>query len=165
MTQQDGSASRYQKIPLPLHCYDESGHIKPPLMLYLCAIWLCKGLVVLILSASLRDNATALISLFYPDTGHWYQSVIPAMFGITSLLILSLRDTLRARNALQWQRQVKHILLAGLSVSVIIQLRLVAINHGQFEWASGILLLVSLACAGYLLRSRHVVLFVRDAND
>ena len=164
MTQHIPTSSLHRKIPLPLHCYDESGHIKPPLMLYCCALWLCKGLIVLIVSASLRDNATALISLFYPDSGHWYQSVIPAFFGLVSLLILSLRDKLRERSALVWQRSVARILWLGFIVSLIIQLRIVALNHGQFEWASGLLLAITFGLLGYLLRSRHVKLFVADAT-
>lgn len=150
-------------IPLPLHCYDEAGHIKPPFWLYLTSLWLCKGFLILVLSASMRDNATALVTFFYPNNQDWFISVAPAIFGLAGVVILSLRDVLREREALGYQKQLRLTLTAGLCVSLATQFANVYSMGGGFEMSSAVLILMSFSFLGYVWRSKHARLFCNDA--
>ena len=155
---------REQRIPLPLHCYDESGHIKPPLILYVLALWLCKGVLVLLLSVSMRNDTKALITLFYPNNQDWYISTIPAFFGLTGLVALSLRENLRKRQVSLLQRNIKFILGMGLLSILTIQLTQVVSQAGLFSLTAAVFILVSLSFGLYLLRSKHTRLFSRDTE-
>lgn len=153
-----------QLIPLPLNCYDDAGRIKPPFFLYLTCLWLCKGFLVLVLSASMRDNATALLTFFYPNNQDWYMSVAPAIFGLVGLLVISLRDVLRARQVLGYQKNIRLILTAGLLVSLAIYISGIVNLSGSFELASGVLILITLGFIVYLWRSKHTRLFGEDSQ-
>ena len=130
--------------------------------LYLLALWLCKGLLVLILSVSIREDSTALISFFYPNNQDWYISTAPALFGFVALMSMSLRDTLREREALLYQQNMRIILGTGLLITLIIQFMNVVNQEGQFSITTGILIFVSLGFGLYLLRSKHTKLFCAD---
>lgn len=152
-------------IPLPLNCYDEAGHIKPPFFLYLTCLWLCKGFLILVVSASMRDNATVLLTFFYPNNQDWYMSVAPALFGLFGILILSLRDVLRERQVLGYQRHVRGVLTLGLLISLGIYVSGVINLSGSFELASGVLILMTLAFLSYVWRSKHTRLFCEDSRQ
>lgn len=152
-------------IPLPLHCYDEAGRVKPAFFLYLTCLWLCKGLLILVVSASMRDKATVLLTFFYPNNQDWYLSVAPALFGLVGLLTLSLRDLLRQRQVIIYQRYLREILSVGLLVSLAIYVLGVINLSGHFELASGVLILMTLVFLTYLWRSQHTRLFCKDSRD
>lgn len=152
-----------RQIPLPLHCYDESGLIVPPTMLYVCSLWLCKGFLILLVSVSFRDNSTALLELFYPQSIHWYMSMMPALIGIVALVSLSLREKLRERHVNYFQRHVSKILLCGLFVNLVLQSYFVFEANGQFYWSYAAAIALTCALIVYLLRSKHTTLYERDS--
>ena len=113
----------------------------------------------------MRDKATVLLTFFYPNNQDWYLSVAPALFGLVGLLTLSLRDLLRQRQVIIYQRYLREILSVGLLVSLAIYVLGVINLSGHFELASGVLILMTLVFLTYLWRSQHTRLFCKDSRD
>ena len=87
-------------------------------------------------------------------------SVAPALFGLFGILILSLRDVLRERQVLGYQRHIRGVLTLGLLISLGIYVSGV-INLS----ASGVLILMTLAFLSYVWRSKHMRLFCEDSRQ
>lgn len=92
-------------------------------------------------------------------------SVAPALFGLFGILILSLRDVLRERQVLGYQRHVRGVLTLGLLISLGIYVSGVINLSGSFELASGVLILMTLAFLSYVWRSKHTRLFCEDSRQ
>lgn len=153
--------STAKKLPFPLHCYDEAGHLKPPLLLYVTCVWLAKALLLMLISVSMRENPSALIKLYYPDSQQWYVNAIPAIVGLAGFVLLSLRDKLR-QYTFNWQGSVRLLLLGGLLLTISIQSLAIANNQGLFSWSHALSLMMSFLLIGYLLRSRRVGAYLKD---
>ncbi|WP_100641004.1 DUF2919 family protein [Alteromonas facilis] len=151
------------RLPFPLHCYDESGHLKPPLLMYVACIWLAKALLLMIISVSMRENPSALIELYYPSSHEWYVNIVPAMPGIAVFILLGGREKLR-KQPICWQCFTRTILLLGLLLSLIIQAKGIWDNHGYFSWRLSVSVLLTLTFVVYLSRSKRVGAYVRDAS-
>jgi hypothetical protein len=152
-------------LPFPLHCYDEAGLLKPPLTLYLICIWLCKALLLMIISVSMRENPSALIEWFYPDSALWYQNVLPAVPGVAALIGLSLRDKFRAKGWHWPQMWCKRLVLFGLLIQCYLVYATVASQGPLFNWGQAVALVISVASIAYLVRSKRVAAFVADARS
>lgn len=151
-------------LPFPLHCYDDAGLLKPPLSLYLIGLWLCKALLLMLISVSMRDNPTALIEWIYPDNRLWYQNLIPVAPGVFALISLSLRDKFREKNWLWLQKYCRTVLLCGLFGLLFLQVSTIMAQGAAFNWGQAVSLLISSTCVVYLGRSRRVGAFIADAK-
>jgi len=86
-------------------------------------------------------------------------SVAPALFGLFGILILSLRDVLRERQVLGYQRHIRGVLTLGLLISLGIYV------SGVINLSSGVLILMTLAFLSYVWRSKHMRLFCEDSRQ
>lgn len=81
-------------LKYPLHKYDESGRLKPPLFVYVLMLFVCRGLLILIVSLSFREDSERLLRVFYPQPYHFYLSLIPILPAIFALYLVSYRNKL-----------------------------------------------------------------------
>ncbi|MDM7860669.1 DUF2919 family protein [Alteromonas sp. ASW11-36] len=162
MSKNSGS---FSGLEFPLHCYGEDGRVKPPILLYLTAFWLCKALLLTLISVSMRENTTALLTVFYPDVNEWYWHLVPALPGLVVALFVSFNATLRERQVGDWLNWVKPLLLFGLFGQMALQVKTIISLQGQFSWTLSVSLLISIIATLYIWRSRRINAFVRDARD
>ncbi len=161
MSKKSGS---FSGLEFPLHCYGEDGRVKPPILLYLTALWLCKALLLTLISVSMRENTTALLTVFYPDVNEWYWHLMPALPGLIVALFVSFNATLRERQVGHWLNWVKPLLLFGLLGQIGLQAKTIIGMQGQFSWTLSISLMISVVATLCIWRSRRVLAFVRDAR-
>ncbi|MDU0355474.1 DUF2919 family protein [Paraglaciecola aquimarina] len=80
------------KLLLPLKYYDDAGRVKPPVGLYLTALYLCRSIVVLIGAYSSKQYSNELISLFYGEQRYLYLSLMIALPALLSVTLIGFRE-------------------------------------------------------------------------
>ncbi len=147
---------------LPLHYYDAEGRIKPNRLMYLSLLFLIRGYLVFIASLSYRQDPSLILSLFYPDKGYFYFSLL---LGLPALLIMGMvfwRHKLVEGRARVVFRPVRYMLLFSLAIDGVFHLLMAHQGHWQFSWVIALTLLLDMLFAAYWYRSRTLKLMLKD---
>lgn len=149
-------------LPLPLHCYDEAGRVKPPLWLYWGLVFACTDWFVVIFAVALRGQTQTLLGLFYPAQNVLTASLVLTIPFLVVLILLSQRERLWKKNLTAWRKALVPLIFIGIISSVITLAWHVWLSHGRFEFLPALRLLYLLVGGAIILRSRHLSLMVAD---
>ncbi len=139
------------KLKFPLHRYDESGRLKPPLFFYIGLIFLCRGVVLLVVALSLRGQSDALMSLYYPSHREFYLSLIIAAFSVYLLFIVSRRNSLWQSKSIIHFKLLIPITFTAVFLDVCLQIYVLSQQHFAFSISKALTLTFSIAFVAYLL--------------
>lgn len=151
-----------RRLPLPLHCYDEAGIIKPPAWLYWLLLFVCIDWVVLVFSLALREHTTQLLGLFYPAKSQLAMQLAATVPFIVVLLLLGNRQRLWQRQQRGWAGWIKPAIAVGVLFSLASSVWQIAAGHWQFQFLQAVKLLLVLLLGTMLIRSHHLQLMVSD---
>lgn len=146
----------------PLHCYTESGNLKPPLFFYLSLLFLARTWVLLIISQVSRDTGGGMLTLFYPIQRYFYLGLISGFIALL-LFFLSGRDHDKQRILSKlWQKGFL-FLLTGIITDFALQLYYLSINHFHYSIPGSLQLVIIIWIFLYSIRSRHLkACFIRE---
>jgi hypothetical protein len=147
----------------PLHCYSDSGNLKPPKLFYLVLLFLGRTWAILIISALLGDSGNQLLALFYPDKTHFYLGLALGCIALI-LLLVSGRDHDKHRClSILWQSSYPLILLSAVS-DLAVQLYYLLGRNFQYSFAASVQLVFIIWILLYCLRSKHLRDCFRHGN-
>ncbi len=149
-------------LPLPLHCYDEAGIIKPPRWLYWFLIVNSVDWVIFLFAVASRRHTTQLLEMFYPEKTLLWSKLAATLPFILVALLLGNRERLWKKTSIRWWRYTPAAIWSGISASlVVVGGQLQALNW-QFQPLLAAQI-VSLLLLGVLIaRSRHLRLMLAD---
>lgn len=153
------------KILLPLKYYDEAGRIKPAVSLYLCIGFLCRSLLVLIGSVSVRENGEQLLALFYSNKHYLYISLAIAVPPFLTLLLLGFREKIWKADRCWLFSYIKPLLIFSVLADLGLHITLAMAHHWQFSWVIAVTLMLDVLFFYFLLRDRHTQMMLTDWKD
>jgi hypothetical protein len=150
------------KMLLPLKYYDEAGRVKPAVALYICIAFLCRSLLVLIGSVSVRGNGEQLLALFYPDKQYLYISLVIAFPSFVTLLLLGFREKIWNAKRYWMFSFIKPLLMFSILSDLCLHIMLASVKHWQFSWVIAFTLLLDSLFFYFLLKDKHTQLMLKD---
>ena len=150
------------KILLPLKYYDEAGRVKPAVALYICIAFLCRSLLVLIGSVSVRENGEQLLALFYPDKHYLYISLAIAFPSFITLLLLGFREKIWNVGRCWMFSYIKPLLIFSVIADFGLHIMLASIKYWQFSWVIAFTLILDSLFFYFLLKDKHIQLMLKD---
>jgi len=149
-------------IKCPLKYYDEAGRMKPPLILYILLLFVCRGLIVLIISLSFREDSERLLRVFYPLPYHFYLSLIPILPALIALYLVSKRTILWEKERYRIFSVFPILMGSALIIDAGIQIYMLNQIHFAFSMNHGLSILTSFIGLLYLLNSAYLKHLIKD---
>jgi len=143
-------------LKFPLHHYDDAGRLKPPLMLYLFLLFLCRGLLLLIISLSFREDSSRMMSLFFPNKWDFYYSLIPAVPALLILALFSQRTKLWKNDRHGLFKWIPTFFVMALLADIAVQVSILSRIGFQFSFTHGLSILIAIIALVYFKQSRHM---------
>ncbi|MFT5837553.1 MAG: hypothetical protein ACI9UT_000038 [Flavobacteriales bacterium] len=150
------------KLLLPLKYYDDAGRVKPALAVYFCIAFLSRSLLILIGSASVRENGEQLLALFYPDKQYLYVNIAIAFPAFLALLLLGFREKIWKANRCWIFSCIKPLLIFSVLADLVLHIMLANISRWQFSWVIAITLILDLLIFYFLIKDKHTQLMLMD---
>jgi hypothetical protein len=149
-------------LKFPLHHYDVAGRLKPPLMLYCFLLFLCRGLLLLIISLSFREDSSRMMRLFYPSKNDFYWSLLPVLPALAVLALLSQRNRVWKNECMGLFKPMVTFFLVALLADISVQFGILWRIHFAFSMTHGMSILIGCIGLIYALKSRHMKDIVKD---
>ncbi len=149
-------------LKYPLHSYDESGRLKPPVFIYLILLFVCRGLILLVISLSFREDSERLLRLFYPLPYHFYLSLVPILPALLGLFLVSYRNSLWQKSRYAWFFALPIMMFSSLIIDAGIQLYILQSINFVFAMNYGVSLFLVFCGFLYLFKSRYIRDLVKD---
>ncbi|MDF2177235.1 DUF2919 family protein [Aliiglaciecola sp. CAU 1673] len=156
------SSAKFTRPIVPLRHYDEEGRIKPPWPVFASLLFLMRGYLIFIASASYLADGSLLLKVFYPDRAYFYASLFLGLPALVLLALLMWRQKLldsawRGVFRLLWPVTVI-TLLADLSFHVHMAWQ----SQWLFSWPLALTLVLDGLLLSYWSRSRLLSLMLAD---
>lgn len=136
----------------PEHHYDKDGYIKPPTSFYVAILYLLRGYFILIMASSLGAKTQIILSVFYPKSIFIYVHLLVGLPAVLAWIILSYRETLRAKGRGHYLKAVKPLLLIGLVIDFVIHIVIASLMHWSFHWPVALGVVVPIYVVLFLVR-------------
>ncbi|WGV99558.1 DUF2919 domain-containing protein [Vibrio sp. YMD68] len=135
--------------------HDKHGFLKAPVWLWLGWMLLAKAWIVFIVAGASRESGAKILGIVYPDQATLYLGLAVGLPSIIFMWLIGLRNTERKWiNAIvSWGR---FITLMTVFLQIAQTVFHIHLEHGAFNWANGITLMLLLWLAIYLMKSRRV---------
>ena len=148
------------KLPLPLHCYNEAGRVVPSTWFTLLFFWGARILLLLIGTLVLGDSSNLIPKQLLPFS--WQ---LPA-HSVLGLIFLGLW-LLQGRREVIWKKGyrlkwLKPTIILMLLVDISLQMTAIILTHGTFDLLRGLIVLISLFFLFYTLRSKRTNIMFED---
>lgn len=149
-------------LKYPLRYYDEAGRFKTPLYIYLLMLFSCRALFVLIVALSYRQDSEGLLSTFYPNNYHFYQSLIPMLPALLVLIIVSKRNAFWTTQKYFPFKFILPLTLFALLSDIAVQINILYQSDFNFSLVIGLSILVALSGILYIFRSAYFYDVLKD---
>jgi hypothetical protein len=136
--------------------------MKPPVFVYLLMLFVCRGLLVLIISLSFTEDRERLLRVFYPFPYHFYLSLLPILPALLALYLVSKRTILWKNERFTWFRFLPWCLYLALIVDAAVQIYMLNETHFQFSMTHGVSLLIVFCGLIYMKQSSYIRNLVSD---
>lgn len=149
-------------LKYPLNKYDEAGRLKPPILAYIFLLFVCRGLLILIVSLSFREDSERLLRTFYPEPYHFYLALLPILPAMIALSIISRRNSLWKSENFKWFSSLVLLGCVALIIDVIVQFYILNQMKFNFSLSHGLSILIGITGLTYWLRSTYVNNLIAD---
>ncbi|WP_371193338.1 DUF2919 family protein [Glaciecola sp. SC05] len=143
-------------LKFPLHHYDEAGRLKPPLMLYIFLLFLCRGFLLLVISLSFREDSSRMMSLFFPNKWDFYWSLLPAVPAMLILALFSQRSKIWLSKKQRLFSIIPAVFAIALLADIAVQMSILWRIDFQFSLAHGLAILLATVGLVYASKSKHM---------
>jgi len=151
-------------LKYPLKYYDEAGRMKPPLVMYIMLLFVSRGLLILIISLSFREDSERLLRLFYPHSIHFYWSLIPIIPALLGLYVVSKRSLLWEKKQYVLFRALPWFMITALLLDLAIQLYMLWQIHFRYSLSHGLSIIISATFIIYIMQSEYFKTLLQDWN-
>lgn len=136
--------------------------MKPPLVLYLLLLFACRGLIVLIISLSFREDSERLIRIFYPQPYHFYLSLIPILPAFVALYLVSKRTILWSNQRFKIFMLMPWLMTMALILDACIQFYMLWQIDFRYSITHGVSIVIAITCLSYIWQSRYIKSLIND---
>ncbi|MGB3726192.1 MAG: DUF2919 domain-containing protein [Glaciecola sp.] len=143
-------------LKYPLKYYDEAGRMKPPIVVYFILLFVSRGLLVLIISLSFREDSELLLRLFYPQPYHFYLSLSPIIPALMGLYLVSKRNILWENEQFSRFKMLPWLMAFALLLDASMQTYMLYETHFAYSLSHGLSLLIAVLCMWYLVKSQYL---------
>jgi hypothetical protein len=143
-------------LKFPLHHYDEAGRLKPPALLYVYLLFLCRGFLLLIISLSFREDSSRMMTLFYPNKWDFYWSLLPTVPAMIILALFSQRSKLWQGGYYALFKVIPSLFVLALLADIAVQLSILSRIDFSFSFTHGLSIVIAFTGLAYALKSRHM---------
>ncbi len=143
-------------LKYPLSHYDEAGRLKPSFLSYGFLLFACRGLIVLIVAISLRQDGDRLLRVFYPETYHFYLSLLPIVPALLSLALLSKRASIIKSGRTKWFDLIIPVSCSAFIIDIIVQSYILNQINFVFSPTHGVSILIASTGLLFWLRGNRV---------
>lgn len=149
-------------LKYPLHKYDEGGRLRPPRCFYFFMLFVCRALLILIISLSFREDSERLLRLFYPEPYHFYLALIPVLPAFLAMSLVSYRNTIWAAERHYLFRMLRSLMYLALLSDLTIQMYMLWRIDFMFSMAHGLSIIICIIGIFYVSRSRYLSFAAKD---
>lgn len=149
-------------LPLPLHCYEESGRIKPPRWLPLILALGCKDILLVIAAMTLPEHTSRLLSILYQSNTHMAWQLLLALPFVVVFAMVSFREKLFKKGCSRWANWVRPLCIGGFTFDLANQGYSLQAIHWQFSLHIGVFIMLYGLAIMTVVRSRHLKLMQID---
>ncbi|MGB6188647.1 MAG: DUF2919 domain-containing protein [Aeromonas molluscorum] len=146
----------------PEHRYDDHGQLRPPLWFWPISLLLTRSVWLFVMAGASRQGGSDILALLYPERWSLYVSLLTDLPALLALLACG--GTFSNPNG--WRARLRRfspgLLLSSALTGLIIQCHALISLGWQFSWANALVLIASLWCLWYLLRSRQLREYAAD---
>lgn len=143
-------------LKYPLSFYDDSGRLKPSFLSYGFLLFACRGLIVLIVALSLRQDSDKLLRVFYPEPYHFYLALLPIIPALLALVIISKRRSIWESGKTWWFYLLLPVSCVALIIDILVQAYILNQIRFVFSATHGSSILIAITGLLYWLRSNRV---------
>lgn len=136
--------------------------MKPPVFVYILLLFVCRGLIVLIISLSFRQDSERLLKIFYPLPYHFYLSLVPILPALMCLFLVSKRTILWKKEKYIWFKWLPVCLYTALVCDAGIQLYMLDAIKFAFSMNHGLSLLMAFCGLLYMSQSKYIRHLMKD---
>jgi hypothetical protein len=149
-------------LKYPLHYYDDTGRLKPTSFVFFLMLFVCRGLIILIISLTNREDSETLLRIFYPESYHFYLSLIPILPALFALYLVSRRTILWEKEKFRIFRLIPITMATALIADAVVQGHMLWKIHFVFSLSHGLSLVISLFGLIYIVNSQYMKNLVMD---
>ncbi|EKO3579000.1 DUF2919 domain-containing protein [Vibrio metschnikovii] len=139
----------------PIEHYDRYGYLNASLWLWLGWLFLARAWVVFVVAGVSREHGSTILSFVYPDHDMLYLGLVTGLPSLLLMWLIHLRQEQR-RLLIAGFRLGRAMTLCVLIIQLVQTVYHVYLDHGAFQWANALTLLILLWFGFYLIRSRRV---------
>ena len=150
------------KLLLNLNYYDEAGRVKPSSALLWVVVFLCRSLLILIMAVAIRQDGNMILRLFYPEEKYLYIGLAVSLPAFIGYLLIAFREKLAGKQQYWLFHLIKYLLFIACFSDFVYQCYLANLHYWQFSWTIAVILLADIWVGFFVLRDRHLRLFVED---
>lgn len=136
--------------------------MKPPIIMYIMMLFVIRGLLILIISLSFREDSERLLRLFYPHAIHFYWSLIPILPALAGLYIVSKRSILWEKRRYFMFKMLPWLMAFALLLDLAIQLYMLWQIHFKYSLAHGLSIVTAATFVIYILQSKYFKTLLND---
>ena len=149
-------------LPLPLHCYDDAGRVKPPRWLYWLICLGCRDIFLVLMSLVFPDQTEILLGLLYQDGTEMLLKIGFASPFVAVLLLISYHSVMLNKQWIAWIRVLKPLLVIGLLASLFEIIADTTMSGGHFSLYASFGILFNSFALVCIVRSRHLKIMLND---
>ncbi|WP_181898386.1 DUF2919 family protein [Alteromonas aestuariivivens] len=147
---------------LPIHCYDESGVIKPPGWLYVLMLLCCMDWLIVVFALAVPRQTEHLLSVFFAGKWLMFSKLAASLPCLLAMILISQRQRLWHHGYYGWRIAVLPLLTLGCVIATAMLVIQLLASHWQFEWFLALGLLMYPVFLAVLWRSFHLRLMIAD---
>lgn len=136
--------------------------MKPPLSVYLLLLFVCRGLLILIISLSFREDSERLLRIFYPQPYHFYLSLVPILPALLALYLVSKRTILWENKRYSIFKLLPSLMLLALLLDACIQFYMLWQTNFRYSMSHGLSIVIAIFSLCYLLQSKYIKTLIKD---
>lgn len=135
--------------------YDTQGYLKAPLLLWFGWFFLARAWVVFAGAGASRESGAKILQIVYPDNHTLYLGLMVGVPSVLLMWIMGLRKPGRGwiDRITTYGRGITLVLVFGQLAQTLYH---VYLEHGEFNWANALTLLILLWFGIYVLNSQWV---------
>ena len=151
-----------KRLLLDLKYYDEAGRVKPGSGLLWCVAFLCRSVLILVMTLAGQQQTNQVLLFFYPDNAHLYAALGLALPAALGYLLVAFREKITRGRLGPCLNAARLLLLCSSAADLAYHVYLAERQHWQFSLSIGVVLLLDLFIIYYLIKSQHLPLLISD---
>ncbi len=150
------------KLPLPLHCYDQAGRVLPPKCFWLSCLFLTKSWLIFLGSVTIRGKEKAILEFWFPIHHDLYISLALGLPALVAIILTSYREKLWSMGQTLWVYWVWGLISIAILAQFFYLLNRLVDAQFNYHHALAMSMAGVILISVYMLRSQHIRIMLQD---